>query len=79
MIFIVARTYMCAVDIARREGLTSPSQMTWLASDSMHKLRGIQDPTIWIADCGRLSDADQDLIGSRYRTPGLGMKPVTCG
>lgn len=80
MIFIVARTYMCAVRIAQREGLSGPSEMSWLTSTMMHKLRGIEDPQVWIADCGleTLTEDDKDMIASRYRTPGAGPSRVLC-
>lgn len=80
MIFIVARTYLCAVGIARREALGGPSEMSWLTSTMMHKLRGTEDPQVWIADCGleMLTDSDKDMIASRYRTPGAGPSRVVC-
>lgn len=67
MIFIVARTYMCAVGIARRGGLDGPRSMSWLTSTMMHKIRGLDEPEVWIADCGLelLSQEDKDLLRAR--------------
>jgi hypothetical protein len=67
MIFIVARTYLCAVGIARREGLAGPRAMSWLTSTMMHKIMSLDEPNIWIADCGLelLSAEDKDLIIAR--------------
>lgn len=81
MIFIVAASWKCASIIGRREGLTHSQWTAWTqVRPAGYRIRGTEDPQIWIADCGleTLTEDDKDMIASRYRTPGAGPSRVTC-
>lgn len=68
MIFIVSRSWRCATLVAEREELTRPQWLAWTAAHSaVHKIRGVDEPKVWISDCalGVLTQADMDMIATR--------------
>ena len=68
-VYVIAHSYMHAVEIARRGGVESSKGMVWLTSTNMIKIRGIDEPHVWVCACcdplEALTRADLAMIESR--------------
>jgi hypothetical protein len=65
VIFVAARTYRCAQEIAQRNGADGPRKWRWLTWDTMYSIRGTIGERVYLVSCNDLHSADLDMIRSR--------------